>query len=252
MIELNIIHVLFFFTLVMLQTIVGIGILVLGTPILLIQNYNIVETISILLPISILTSFLNLIYFKYINKIKLLGLGNDIKRSFFLICIPAIFLGINLLKYYQEVINFKILVSLLILTTLIIKKYFNNYFFTFSDFKKKIMLLGIGLVHGVSNSGGTLLSIFILNINKNLKTKTRYSLTFFYFFLALLQYSIFIFFFQKIIQLNLLINLILIILSGVLVGNLLIRYINNKKFNFLIEVLSLITAIFLIIDNYNN
>ena len=84
MIELNIIHVLFFFTLVMLQTIVGIGILVLGTPILLILNYNIVETISILLPISILTSFLNLIYFKYINKIKLLGLGNDIKRSFFL------------------------------------------------------------------------------------------------------------------------------------------------------------------------
>ena len=84
MIELNIIHVLFFFTLVMLQTIVGIGILVLGTPILLILNYNIVETISILLPISILTSFLNLIYFKYLNKIKLLGLGNDIKRSFFL------------------------------------------------------------------------------------------------------------------------------------------------------------------------
>ena len=83
MIELNIIHVLFFFTLVMLQTIVGIGILVLGTPILLILNYNIVETISILLPISILTSFLNLIYFKYINKIKLLDLGNDIKRSFF-------------------------------------------------------------------------------------------------------------------------------------------------------------------------
>ncbi len=252
MIELNIIYVLFFFTLVMLQTIVGIGILVLGTPILLILNYNIVETISILLPISIFTSLLNLIYFKYINKIELLGLGNNIKRSFFKICIPAIFLGIFLLKYYQDIINFKILVSLLILTTLIIKKYFNNYFLTFSDFRKKIMLFGIGLVHGVSNSGGTLLSIFILNINKNLKTKTRYSLTFFYFFLALLQYSIFLFFFQKIILLNLLTNLILIIISGVLVGNLLIKYINDKKFNFLIEVLTLIAAIFLIINNYNS
>ena len=114
------------------------------------------------------------------------------------------------------------------------------------------MLFGIGLVHGVSNSGGTLLSIFILNINKNLKTNTRYSLTFFYFFLAFLQYSIFIFFFQKIILLNLLTNLTLIILSGVLVGNLLVKYINDKKFNFLIEVLTLITVIFLIINNYNN
>ena len=151
MIELNIIHVLLFFTLVMLQTIVGIGVLVLGTPILLILNYNIVETISILLPISILTSLLNLIYFEYINKISLLGLGNGVKKSFFTICIPAIFLGIVLLKYYQEIINFKILVSLLILITLIIKKYFNNYFLMFSDSKKKIMLFGIGLVHGVSN-----------------------------------------------------------------------------------------------------
>lgn len=252
MIELNIIHVLLFFTLVMLQTIVGVGILVLGTPILLILDYNIVESISILLPISILTSLLNLIYFKYINKISLLSLGNGIKKSFFTICIPAIFLGIILLKYYQEVINFKILVSFLILTTLIIKKYFNNYFLMLSDLKKKIMLFGIGLVHGVSNSGGTLLSIFILNINKNLKTKTRYSLTFFYFFLAFLQYSIFIFFFQKIILLNLLTNLMLIILSAVLIGNLLVKYINDKKFNFLIEVLTLITVIFLIINNYNN
>ncbi len=44
----------------------------------------------------------------------------------------------------------------------------------------------------------------------------------------------------------------LIILSAVLIGNLLVKYINDKKFNFLIEVLTLITVIFLIINNYNN
>ena len=48
MIELNIIHVFILFSLVMLQTIVGVGVLVLGTPILLILNYDIVEAISIL------------------------------------------------------------------------------------------------------------------------------------------------------------------------------------------------------------
>ena len=121
-----------------------------------------------------------------------------------------------------------------------------------SNLKKKVMLLVIGLVHGVSNSGGALLSIFILNINKNLKAQTRYSLTFFYFFLAFLQYSIFSFFFKEIILLTQLANLILIIFVGALFGNLLVKYIDNKKFNFLIEILTLITVISLVVNNYYN
>ncbi len=115
-----------------------------------------------------------------------------------------------------------------------------------------MILLVIGLVHGVSNSGGALLSIFILNINKNLKAQTRYSLTFFYFFLAFLQYSIFSFFFKEIILLTQFLNLILIIFVGTLFGNLLVKYIDNKKFNFLIEILTLITVISLVVNNYYN
>ena len=57
------------FILVILQSIVGVGILVIGTPFLLILGFDIVATISILLPISIATSFINLIFFK-INKKK--------------------------------------------------------------------------------------------------------------------------------------------------------------------------------------
>ena len=252
MIELNIIHVFLFFSLVMLQTIVGVGVLVLGTPILLILNYNIVEAISILLPISILTSLINLVYFKFINNISLFNLGSKVKKSFFIICIPAILFGVILLKYFHNIINFKILVSMLILTTLIIKKFFNNYLLMLSNSKKKIMLFTIGLVHGVSNSGGTLLSIFILNINKNLKEQTRYSLTYFYFFLAFLQYSIFSFFFKEIIFLTQLSNLILIVFFGILFGNLLVKYIDNNKFNFLIEILTLISAISLVVNNFYN
>ena len=252
MIELNIIHAFLFLSLVLIQTIVGVGVLVLGTPILLILDYNIVETISILLPVSILTSLMNLIYFKFINKIPFLDLGSKVKKSFFTICIPAILFGTILLKYFHEVINFKILVSVLILTTLIVKKFFNNHLLILSNSKKKAMLLVIGLVHGVSNAGGALLSIFILNINKNLKNQTRYSLTFFYFFLAFLQYSIFSFFFKEIIFLTQLSNLILIIFFGILIGNILVKYIGNNKFNFIIEILTLITVISLVINNFYN
>ena len=49
---------LIIFALATLQTIVGVGVLVLGTPLLLILNYNIVEIMSLLLPISIMISLL--------------------------------------------------------------------------------------------------------------------------------------------------------------------------------------------------
>ena len=249
MIELDIIHLLIFFFIVLMQTIVGVGVLVLGTPFLLILNYEIIEVISILLPISIFTSFTNLLYFRFIDKISLLNLGGKIKKSFFLICVPAIFLGIILLKNFHNVIDFRILVSIIIFTTLAVKKYYKKNILKLSSLKKNITLFFIGLVHGVSNSGGTLLSIFILHINKNFKDLTRYNLTYFYFYLALFQYLVFLIIFQKILIVNLLTSLVFVVFAGTLFGNFLVKYIKNKKFNFLIEFLAVFSAIFLIINN---
>ena len=71
-----------FFFLIIIQTIIGVGILVLGTPILLLLNFNIIETISILLPLSILTSFINLLYFKFKKKKLDLTINKQIKSFF--------------------------------------------------------------------------------------------------------------------------------------------------------------------------
>ena len=64
--EINYIYFIFFF-LIILQSIVGVGILVIGTPSLLLLEYSIIEILSILLPISILTSLLNLLIFNLIK-----------------------------------------------------------------------------------------------------------------------------------------------------------------------------------------
>ena len=47
--------------LVILQSIIGVGVLVVGTPTLLLLNISLVDTIAFLLPISIATSFLNIL-----------------------------------------------------------------------------------------------------------------------------------------------------------------------------------------------
>ena len=66
-----------------IQSIIGVGVLVLGTPILLILNLNLEEILPILLPISILTSFLNLLLIK--GKIKILiMLLNKIQKNYFM------------------------------------------------------------------------------------------------------------------------------------------------------------------------
>ena len=59
------------FLLICIQSIAGVGILVIGNPILLVLNFNIVEIMSILLPISILTSALNILFIKISEKKKL-------------------------------------------------------------------------------------------------------------------------------------------------------------------------------------
>ena len=74
----------FIIPLIILQSIAGVGILVVGTPILLLLNFNIIEIMSFLLPISIFTSVVNIFFIKLSNKNKFkFYLDNNIKKYFF-------------------------------------------------------------------------------------------------------------------------------------------------------------------------
>ena len=47
--------------LIIIQSIIGVGILVIGTPFMLLVNYDIISILSLLLPVSLITSFLNIL-----------------------------------------------------------------------------------------------------------------------------------------------------------------------------------------------
>jgi uncharacterized membrane protein YfcA len=245
--EINIIYNIIFVLIITIQTIVGVGVLVLGTPIMLLFHHTLPETIEILLPISILTSLMNIFYFKINGKLKNLKIEQNTKKYFIYFCLPSIFAGTFFLKTFHDLINFKILVSSIILLTLLIKLFLKNTIVTISELKKKIALSIIGLVHGLTNSGGTLLSIFILSLNSNLKNKTRYDLTFFYLFLAIIQYLIFIIFFKSNITVDLFLNYLILVLSGVFLGNIIEIKIEKKIFSFFIDILALLSGISLLI-----
>ena len=112
---------------------------------------------------------------------------------------------------------------------------------------KTFYLILIGIAHGLTNSGGSLLSLFMSSHLK--KNNSRYGITFFYFFLAMFQFLIFnsLFSFnQNILNFYLICSLIPL---GVLIGNYAVNFIDENKFKKIINILCLTTCFFLITSN---
>ena len=165
-------------------------------------------------------------------------------KKFFKICLPSILVGLILLKFFEEYINFKLLVSLIIITSITLISIKEKINFKINFFRISILSV-IGIIHGLTNSGGTLMSLALSTNNQ--KNYARYNITLFYFILALSQYFItVILFFKKITFPE--IQLIWAIVFGVIIGNILNNYINEKNYKIIISFLAIISSIFLIIN----
>lgn len=227
---------------VALQSAVGVGVLVLGTPFLLIKGYSIVEIFFYLLPLSILTSVTNLIIIRFKKK-KNFATSKEFKK-FFIACIPSIIVGVLILKYYQEFINFKILVGFVIILSIILIILKTKITFKINFFRISILSI-IGVIHGLTNSGGTLMSLILSN-EKN-KLDARFSITFFYFMLALMQYLLTAVIFQNSFILPFELSVLFILIIGIALGNFFIIYVSENIYKILINLLALISSIILMI-----
>jgi uncharacterized membrane protein YfcA len=232
--------------LVMIQSILGIGVLVLGTPTLLLLNFSMIDTMNYLLPISIITSLFNLIIIKIKNNS--FDYDQTRLRNFFIICVPFVLVGLIILKYLHEFINFDYVVSTTIILTLIFRVKISIILKGLSLKLNKIILMIIGIIHGITNSGGTLLSILLVNLNTT-KKKSRNEITLFYFFLALIQFILFYFLFD--LSFNIYYNFLVIIyiIIGVVLGNVLLNYTRESQFQKLIYFLAFISSASLILKN---
>ena len=228
----------YFSIIIIFQSIIGVGVLVLGTPFLLILKFNIVEIFFILLPISIVTSFLNLLIINFSNKSLDKSTYKEFKK-FFIICIPSIFVGLIILKLLNDFLNFKFLVSFVIffsITLVVLKDKIN---FRINFFRISILSI-VGIIHGLTNSGGTLMSL-ALSVN-NKKSYARLNTSFFYLILATFQYLLTtIIFFDKFMYPNDY-KLITVLITGFLIGNLINHYLESKTYKIMVNSLAVISA----------
>lgn len=243
MYELNYLIFLLIIILSTFQTIAGVGILVLGTPILILFGFDIVQSMIFLLPLSIFNSVINFFYLYKFKK----NISIDIKMSkyFFFICLPSVIMGLFFLKKFINEINFNLLISFAIWFVLIISYIHKEI--NFSKNFKKLIILFAGLLHGVTNSGGSLLSLLIVkSYNEHVDYK-RFQIIFFYFFLATFQFfSINLIFFNKEYLDMFAYNYFLATFIGIISGNLLANRISDNQLKNLVKLLAFITSIFLI------
>ena len=105
-------------------------------------------------------------------------------------------------------------------------------------------------IHGLSNSGGALLTIFFSAFSKDKKNQSRYSTTFYYLIFASVQYLIFLFIFNDRISFHYTYQIIFIILPSIFFGTYIVNYISLNFFKKLIEFLALFSAFFLLLNNF--
>ncbi|MDO9169734.1 MAG: hypothetical protein Q7U18_11715 [Methylobacter sp.] len=147
-----------------IQSVFGVGVLSFGTPLLLLLGYGFVEALGVLLPVSIAISALQVL--RHYEDIDTGFYKNVLVYSvplvvLFLLVVTAVKINISLV-----IGGVLIFVALESFSTAIEKALQSIVKY------EKIYLMAMGLVHGVSNLGGSLLTVMIYS-KKYPKNKTR-------------------------------------------------------------------------------
>ncbi len=136
-----------------IQSIFGVGVLLFGTPVLLLLGYEFIDTLGILLPISIAINSLQIIkHYQFID--------TKFFRNVLIYCIPLVVLFLFFVSTVK--VNITLLVGgFLILVAL--KSFFpvvEKALEKLTQYEKSYLLV-MGLIHGLTNLGGSLLTAIV-------------------------------------------------------------------------------------------
>ena len=227
------------FSLIIVQSIFGIGLLLFGTPTFILLDYSFAETLSILLPISMTISSLQIIFSRQKNK--------KFIRDFNIYCIPFLIISIYLILNFDDHINFNLFISLIILMVLVINLFKN--LIKFNSISTKIFLIIIGVVHGLSNLGGSLLSFLAVQLNKNDKILSRFFISYGYFMMAFFQYLVLTILKENTLNINYIFYIFLAIAIYFPIQKL-FKKIKNRNFNNLIYFFAFIYALYIFLRSF--
>jgi uncharacterized membrane protein YfcA len=228
--------------LIFFQSIFGIGLLLFGTPTFLLLGYNFLEVLSLLLPISVTISFIQFVSSKKKNE--------KFKQSFNLYCLPFLIPSLYLVIKNISSINLEIYIALTIIffAAISLNKKNNKYLKNFTPIKQKLFLSLLGVIHGLTNLGGSLLMILSSVINGNDKHKTRYCISYGYLMMGIFQILILYFFSNNFFKMTNLLYIILVFLIYFPTQKIFSNF-KSKKFSKFLNVFALFYGVVILIKN---
>ena len=228
--------------LIIIQSTFGIGLLLFGTPTFLVLGYDFFNTLNFLLPISIMVSFLQFISLK--SKFK------KIIFDFNFYCLPFLVLFLMLALNFKEVLNFKFYVTIILIVSSILALRKNNFLLTKKVILKykKVVLIFIGIIHGLTNMGGGFLSIFSSHINNN-KKYARHFISYGYLTMGVIQYFILLFFEYKNLDFTKIYYIFFVFLLY-FPSQKIFKKVNNFFFRKVISTIALFYGLLILITNF--
>ena len=229
--------------LIIIQSIFGIGLLLLGTPTFLLLGYDFSSTLNFLLPSSIVIS--------YIQSTSLKIQSKKIIFEYNIFCLPFLVLFLLLALNFKEILNFKFYVAIILIISSLLALNKN----TFSSLRKnilkykKLILIFIGSVHGLTNMGGGFLTIFSSLINNSDKRLTRYFISYGYLIMGLLQYCILVLLEYKDLSFSK-IYYIFLVLIVYFPSQRIFKKVNDLLFSKIISIIALFYGIIIIFLNF--
>ena len=229
--------------LIVIQSIFGVGLLLFGTPTFLILGYDFANTINILMPVSISISILQFFKSKISDK--------KFIREYNVFCLPFLIIFLVIALKFKYIIDFKLLVGFLLVfsSILILNK---RKFSSFRDifFKlKKLVLIGIGCVHGLTNMGGSFLAIYSTLVSNNKKEIARYYICYGYLVMGILQYLTVLYLSFKDLEFNKLFYILFAILIY-FPSQKLFKNINDRKFSKYINLIALLYGLVILVTYF--
>ena len=222
-----------------IQSIFGVGVLLFGTPTLLLLEYSYSETLWLLLPCSVTISLIQVV-----NSYKLIEAK---KRAVYLI-IPTLVIGLTLVVTYANGINITRIVGVLLLVIGVIRFSSKLQALLASMVKKNIQMYYaiIGIVHGISNMGGGPLSILMSTIYSK-KEIIRANVAFIYLILAIFQLVVLSIISNTSVKSEVMWLIPISLVSYIFTSKFISSKVNDKKYAFILNVMVLTYGVLAII-----
>jgi len=228
------------FLLSIIHSIFGIGLLAIGTPLLLLLNYDFLIILKILLPCSILISTFQIYKTKNILKA-----DKKIIHS----SVPYVFLGALIIYFFSSNINFKLIVGFSILIILFLKIFLKKKINLLINKNKIILISFTGFFHGLTNTGGSLISLIFQSLKKN-KYEVQGCIAYTYFLYALIQYFLLNFFLKELLIDYDSVGLLVFTCVGYFLGNIIFKKIHFNSFLNILNLIIFFSAIYLIFSEF--